>query len=153
MLVQNPDATEAIRSSGNLTLSEGYPQNMRGDIKAVMDMTPRTHRFNNVIASAASGTIYTTPTDRDFFLTGIDISGSKAVGDSGTVLSLLVNIDGIARTVSIIQKQTVTAESTDKSVQFAVPFKLTRGSVVTYTLTGTWTITQAIVMGYTVAPF
>lgn len=74
--------------------------------------------------------IYTIPSDRDFYLTGANLSRTKdAVADT-TSSSLRVTLDGQTRSVIYMSGITTTTQVQDISREFYPPIKCDRGTTI-----------------------
>lgn len=80
--------------------------------------------------SAGPGTILTTPTDRDFYLTGVTMSVIKSVGSTSLLTHVQTTINGVARFIIAIDSLSVTAQSETISQTFNPPLKIDRGVVI-----------------------
>lgn len=112
--------------------------------------------INSTLSSTTTGTVaaYTTPTDKDFYVTGIDISMIKdAACDaaSGGVVTVSTTVKGITFSLARISGITLTAQSASKYCSFPFPIKVDRG--VAINVTGTFTagvlVRDIVVHGYT----
>lgn len=107
----------------------------------VIDVNPKHARvINKLIASSSvttgTTTVYTTPTDRDFYLYGISIGYSKdAVCDQATGT---INVQctpastSTAVTIFALPLLTLTAQQFMNQVSFDIPILLARGTNVTF---------------------
>lgn len=138
MQIQNQDATQIIRDSAKLTLTEGYPQNLLPNVQAVMDMSPRFHRLidqssGSGSTAGASLTIHTASSDKDSFIYGATLAFIKdATCDvaSGRI-NLLCVVKGASKTILCLPLLTLTAQQSSISISLPIPIKIDRGSVVT----------------------
>jgi len=115
---------------------------------AIIPITP----FANICKSASTTTsaaIYTTPADKDFYLTSCSLSGAKAVGDSGTSAVVAVTVSGLVANVLLIAGITLTADAQSVAIAFPVPIKVDRGTAINCNIGGTWTSVRAAIQGYT----
>jgi hypothetical protein len=81
-------------------------------------------------ANAATGSIlvYTTPIDRDFYLTAAFISITKDVTSDCVECYLNASVGGSARRILNIDMQTATAGSFNMNDSYAYPIKIDRGT-------------------------
>lgn len=156
--IQNTDAITAIRDGAKLSISEGFPQQLIRSVQPVMDMTPRFHRVANICrqveaSNATAATIYTTPTDVDFYLTSACLSVIKDASSPSTYSAINITIDGITRTLLIISGFASTAQSGTVANAFTVPIKLDRGTNIAIANTSATAAirTWATIQGYTVS--
>lgn len=120
---------------------------------AVIDISPYANVVRNILGtSTGTGTLYTTPTDKDFYLTSVQISVQANAACDSTFAVIRCTIEGIIRNVIGIAKLTLTATSEAVSITFTTPVKIDRGTAIqtnnTFTA-GSQTI-SAQITGYTV---
>lgn len=115
---------------------------------AVIDVNiPRINILRQVTSAS---TIYTTPTDKDFFLTNLMMSGSKVATDSGTALSVTCVVGGATVTLSRFISATLTAFEQSAIMQWqSICLKIDRGTAITLSIGGAWTGVCAQIQGYT----
>lgn len=105
--------------------------------------------------SGALTAVYTTPTDRDFYLTGVTMSFAKdAVCDvASAVMTLSIRIDGAPAQIAQLPMLTLTAQSGVVSVSFPIPIRVDRGFAIN-TNTQTFTVgllqRACTITGYTI---
>jgi hypothetical protein len=156
--INNRDAIRLIQDGAKVSISEGFPTELSMAVVPVMDMTPDLHRVADICegaSSAATGafTVFTTPTDKDFYLTSAQISISKSAAcDLATgVVSLTVVISAQTKSILNIATVTLTAQQQSIALGLPVPIKLDRGSVIS--MSGTFGIAAlsraASIVGYT----
>lgn len=94
---------------------------------------------------------YTTPTDKDFYLTNITLTGTHAAADTGTIVIMRAFVDGVQQTllrlpgISLVaQEPMVISENYQTS-----PIKIDRGTAIDISATGTWTTTGGTIKGFT----
>lgn len=146
MLIQNPDAAQAIRDQAKLTLTEGFPQNLLPNVQPVMDMTPRNHRLVNSFnaatktTSSSSDTVFTTPTDRDLYITQVIFGFVKdaACDTASGAATLRVTSGGQAKTIAALPVLTLTAQDSRVVMNFNPPMKADRNTNCTM-VQGTFT--------------
>jgi len=134
--IQNSDAIKAIRDNARLSISEGFPQDLDLKIVPTMDMTPDFHRICDVVKNATainatSGTIYTTPADQDFYLTGATLSVIKDVTATSLNSSVKVTINGEVRSLLRISSLTTTVQSECMTMDYPTPIKIDRNTNIT----------------------
>lgn len=116
-----------------------------GDIIPVVPVLP----VCRIVRSSASGTVYTTPSDKDFYLTGFSMSFSKDVAATGSVMTLSAIIDGVSQVLHRFAAITLTAERDSIAIDLSFPIKIDRGTNITIGLTGTFNSAPAAIRGYT----
>lgn len=133
MQTQNPEMVRELRDSLKAQGFEAMPLNVAGTLQPVIEVNPRLLRRcsivkTNTLSNGTSATIYTTPTDADFFLVGGFVSYTKDATSTSTNSNLRVTIDGATADVLIISGLTLTAEGKAASISFPVPIKVDRGT-------------------------
>lgn len=128
-------------------------------IVLVANINPKHGRRSDIVRSTSStttngATIYTTPTDKDFYFVGGSLSYQADATSDGILVEMRVTPFGATSTNSAvlkIAKQATTAGQGSVSISLPNPIRLQRGSTITATHTftvGTQTITGSII-GYT----
>lgn len=124
----------------------------------VVDVNPKNLRRANIASgtsSAATGnfTVYTTPSDKDFFLTGVQMQYMKDATADNTTVAITATEDSGA-TITLITTRTITTTAYTAAInrELVPPIKLKRNSNVI--MSGTFTVgaltRAACVSGYTV---
>lgn len=112
---------------------ESSPVFVNDIISPVVDVSPKTTIVKSASAvNATSATIYTTPTDRDFYLTGAMLSTIKDVTAQSTGESIKVFIDGTQVNILTIISITLTVQTDSVSISYD-KIKLDRGSTIVVT--------------------
>lgn len=109
--------------------------------------------FDNVASNTTSTTIYTTPTDKDFYLVGAILSFVKDGTSTSTSSSITATIGGVSNKVILrLATLTLTAERGQISYNPSIPIKIDRGTNIAVTnSSGTANITaRGVIHGYTV---
>jgi len=101
---------------------------------ATIAITPVT-RIIKASGSSTTGTmtIFTTPTDKDFYITGLYLSMIKDVTNdmaTGNV-AIALTIDGVTVNPIGIGVLTLTAQSESVAFPFTTPIKVDRGTAIT----------------------
>lgn len=122
-------------------LTDAIPRQVIPTIQPTFELK---RRYANIVktgtrTSSGSATVYTTPSDKDFYLTGVQMSWSKDVTNDGTTASLQVTIDGDSTASNILRLygQSVTANQIAETMSFLYPIKLARNSTITINQTYT----------------
>jgi hypothetical protein len=101
----------------------------------VCDVHPMHNRVADVVisgtGSATSNTIYTTPTDQDFYLCGACLSLIKDVTSTSTLTQLKVSSGGLLRTLLHFIGFTLTVQADSIACNFNPPIKVDRGTAIT----------------------
>lgn len=140
--IDNSETIKNLNDSirGN-AVSNLAPTQLSKEVMPVIDINPNTNKKNNIVRGASSantGSIvgYTTPTDKDFYLTNISMSYVKnatcdiATGGYGAY----VNMWGESGIQSLHQFAllTTTAQSDGISIELANPIRLQRGTNIIF---------------------
>jgi hypothetical protein len=92
-------------------------------------------KFSNIARHSSSGgagttTVYTTPPDKDFFITSISISVTKNVTCDAILCYGQAFQGGVLRRLVQMDFETVTAESRALSVSFPYPVEIDRNTAI-----------------------
>lgn len=163
MEIQSKDLKTAIIESTKINPSVNkIPSTLSPVIAPVIDVNPNHNRISNIVKAnrllnATSLTLYTTPTDKDFFVTGIQMSIAKDATATATVMRInATNFeDGSLISLARIDGFTLTAQTLTTQQSYPTPIKLSRGSTITINSdTGVANVVvTAVLTGYTVDNF
>jgi len=145
------DQTRILNLKGQENLSE-----VSDLIQPVINIT-RDSRIlgNGTMASGGpvSASIFTAPSDKDTYLTGISYGLIKDVNATATLFNIRGTFGGVVNTsLKVIPCLTLTAQQTDGNIQFNPPMKIDRGSqlqISTDTNVANWLI-KVTAYGYNV---
>jgi len=159
--IYNSDLSKELVDGAKIQIAvDGIPSEIAEKVVPVMEVNPKMFRRTNICVGTskvvtATLLAYTTPTDRDFFLTSVDIGMIKdATCDQATGT---ININGVSEngTTCIFAQIPVivtTAQSEQVNSLFIPPMKLKRGSAIN--ISGTYTAglmsRTTVIKGYTV---
>ena len=139
----------------DLILKEGVdviPKTITPTIQPVYDVYKR---YSNVVRSSSrtttgSTTIYTTPTDRDFFLTNIYMSNQSDATCDSTSIFIQFTVLGVV-TYYLFPKLTLTALNQTNNIQFAAPIRVDRGTsiIMTQTFSVGASTSHGLISGFT----
>jgi hypothetical protein len=139
--IHNSDLSKELIKGGRLQVSRDIvPNQLAEKVVPVMEVNPRLLKTSQIVrgntaTNATSATIYTTPTDRDFYLTGASIAVIKDVTSTSTESSIKVTIDGSTQRLLSISGITLTAQSSANSINFQNPIKIDRNTTIIVTNT------------------
>lgn len=139
--IYNSDTIKEVRDAAKIQIStDATPQETSDKVVYTMEVNPKLLRTNNVFkasnnSSSGSSTIYTTPTDRDFFLTEVYFSFIKdATCDVATAANLGIQATNgfLGASITLVQFPclTLTAQSDSGQVVFKNPVKIDRGTSI-----------------------
>jgi len=156
--IYNSDLTKELTEGGKIQVSRDIvPNQLAEKVVPTMEVNPKLFRKINVVKSTVTAltgaiTVYTTPTDKDFFLCGLYLTTIKDAASDGTDAYISVTfIDGSSGTVMAIPGIASTAQIGSLSYTFERPIQLKRGttvSVVGNTTAGVFRKSAGII-GYT----
>lgn len=88
--------------------------------------------FATGVSSASASTIYTAPTDRDFYLTGYSFSIIKdAACDTATgTIAIQCVVNGATKSVAVLRHLVTTAQNQSYCDDLSIPIKVDRGSII-----------------------
>jgi hypothetical protein len=130
----NSDTTNELVQAGKLQQNNDFIPNQFADkIVPVINVNPKDYRRVNVvsantIATAGDCAIYTTPADRDFFLTNLIVHIQADLTCDCANWRCYVQIDGATKNILSIQRITGAASDNTYILNFETPIKIDRGS-------------------------
>jgi len=112
--------------------TDGMPQTLGSSINPSIEIGPKFTFIVRSISGTSTGAItaYTTPTDKDFYLTFLHESFTKDATCDMVDFRTNITTEGVSRNISSIPSQTTTAESRSQNTTFSYPIKLDRGSTI-----------------------
>lgn len=114
------------------TKSDNLSDDLGLNIIPVIPVTPCARVVGNAAATnATSATILTTPTGRDFYLTGAALSMIKDVTSTSNSSTIRCVINGVTVIILDIAGITLTAQSATQTVVFNPPLKIDAGTNIT----------------------
>jgi len=127
--------TAVIKSLSDFWRFKGdaIPSEVNDVIQPTFDVRPPATISRSAQASntAAEQTIYTTPTDVDFFLSSACLSLIKDVTATSTATNLFATIDGVQRQILVIVGITLTVQNQTVAISYDTPIKVDRGTNIT----------------------
>lgn len=147
----NPSISEDMVRQFNLKTGEST--NIINDV--IIPNIPINPRVNivqsNSAFNATSAVVYTTPSDKDFYITACNLSTFRDATATSTQAYLTVYIDGIMKTIMSISAITLTAGNGEMASAFPYPIKADRGTdIAVRNTTAVGNVrTNAVIMGYT----
>ncbi len=138
--IHNTDLFKELKDGIKIQqMRDVIPSQLAEKVVPVMEVNPKLLRRINVMkkgaaSNATSSTIYTTPTDKDFFLTNATICAWKDVTAVAASQRLNVTIDGAVTPIFTIETLTLTAiQPVTASLNFSCPLKIDRGTGISVT--------------------
>lgn len=157
-LNNNSSLTREFREAGRVT-SMDIPNKIGDTIIPVMEVNPKLLRVvditkQNQAINATSATIYTTPTDSDFYLTGASLTVSKDANATSVAsyIQCILADNGDTVQICYVACTTTQAQNGGVSHDFTFPIKVKRGTAISvYNTTNVASIrASAVIYGYLV---
>ena len=160
--IKNNEITLALGAATKCDLnSDILPNELEPKIQSVIDVTPNMNESCDVVVASPKSTtgtttLYTTPSNKDFYLTGAWLSYTKdATCDTATgALPITATLNGVAIQFLTLSKLTLTAEQRQISITFETPIKIDRNTIISFGTT--WSVGNMIIAvgitGYTQDP-
>ena len=152
--IYNSQLTKELVAGAKIqTSKEQAPTQLAEKVVPVMEVNPKLLRVCNIVRSTlliAPTTLYTTPTDRDFYIVSAWIQASGAEASASRIIT--VTIDKVAQV--LLQNlifgggTATTCPTTSNSINPVFPIKLDRGSNIV--ISGTGANGAVGIIGYTV---
>jgi hypothetical protein len=135
--IYNSDLTKELKDGIKIQQNRDViPSQLADKVVPVMEVNPKLFRrsnicVQNVASNSASATIYTTPTDKDFYLVAVGISVSKDITATSTYSAIELTVDG-GGTANVfnIAGLTLTPQSGAWSWALPVPIRIARGTTI-----------------------
>lgn len=111
---------------------EQPPSTLAPTVQAIVDIVPRITTVVRRASSATTGgaTLYTTPTDKDFYITFVDMAYSKDAANDTTEVYIDCVINGSTTRIMSLNVVAATAQADGKIVSLPYPVLVDRNSVV-----------------------
>lgn len=139
--------TSIAERAGRILNSKGIDQ-LGDEVTGPVAVIPIVPACLIVKSATSATTVYTVPTDKDFYLVAAHLSGAKVVGDAGASITLFGTVQGVAVNILAIAGITLTADAQTTALSFPIPIKMDRGTIISISGAGFTTIRGGIV-GYT----
>lgn len=147
---------EVVKTSGIQTV-QGIPRQLGNQIIPVLDVTSKNVKIAQEVheenaKNASFATLFTTPTDKDFYLTGCTLAVIKDATSTSTKSRLQIHPEEKGETnILSIAGLTLTAQSETISLNLRNPVKIKRGTNIrVYNATSVANINAtATIVGFT----
>lgn len=130
----NTNISEELTRTLNLK-GESVDEDVGGLFVNIPFMPRITVIKGNSATNATASTIYTTPTDRDFYLTSATLSVIKDATSTSVLSSITMYVDGAVVLPLKISGITLTPQSESVTISYPFPIRLDRGTIITCTAT------------------
>lgn len=107
------------------------------------DMVCDSFGQGTTTTTGTSYTLFTPPTDKDFFVTGCFLQLQADAASDLLEAAITARIGGVNRKIAVIRKLTTTASTITLPLVFHAPIKIDRGISVVYG--GAWTAGNAVI--------
>lgn len=115
-------------------------QQAQGYIQPSVEVGPRNSiiaKTSTTTSTGASTTLYTTLSDKKFYITYLMLAFTKDASCDNTSVSITATIAGASVVLAEMKSQTLTADSRSLVVQLPYPLAIDIGSTITYGATFT----------------
>jgi len=152
--IYNSECTKGLAQNAGIQQNvDKVPNELAEKIVPVFETNPELLRkgFVRHATLTADATLYTTPTNQDFYLTNIVLSNTKDAASDCSGVHISATINGANVRLCQITGITLTAGSMNISRTFKEPIKIDRGTNITVShLTGAGAVlaTYASIAGY-----
>jgi hypothetical protein len=159
--IKNNDTIKEIIKGANIQTNEQIPLELARSVVPTMEVNPALLRKANIVrggtanTSSSTSSVYTTPTDRDFYLTSVNYFITKDAASDNASNTVIINVAESGDQVLIsVPAITATALTYGTSLTFSHPIKLTRGTTVrmSSSFTAGVLIRSLNITGYTIEP-
>jgi hypothetical protein len=115
-------------------LSDEIPKNVVPTIQPIFDVNRNITKIMRSATSPTTGstTIYSTPTDKDFYLTGIHLGYTADASADNTSVNMTAFIEDGTSAYTILRLPKTTLTATTENITFTplYPLKINRGTVI-----------------------
>lgn len=135
--IYNSQLTKELTEGGKIqTAFDKVPSELAEKVVPVMEVNPKLLKPVDIVrdvvrTSTGTDTLYTTPTDQDFYLTNIVFSVTGDAANDGTYNRIQAYVGGVQRNMVSIRKTTLTAIQEVVTITFPKPVKIDKGTSIT----------------------
>lgn len=137
--IYNSNLTKEIIDGAKLQVQDGnIPSEIGNTVLPTMEVNPNLLRICNVVKmnslnNALTETIYTTPSDKDFYICSASLTMNKDVTATTTNVNLTCTINGQSATLLRIATLATTADTNSISINPRFPIKIDRNTTISLT--------------------
>ncbi len=154
--IYNSDLIKGMANDAQIQLNRDYPpQQLADKVVPVMETNPRilqklNYTHSNTATNATSATIYTTPTDQDFYLSAVALAIIKDATSTSVKSAITATINGVAQDLLSIPEITLTAQTAQMSLAFPKDILIDKGTniVVTNSTNVANILATGVIFGY-----
>lgn len=133
----NPSISERAQRQFNFK-GDSLTDEITGPV-AVIPIQPFVRNLVRATSTATAAlTAFTTPSDKDYFLTGLTLGITKDAACDNSTVQVAVTVAGVQTIIVDVPTQTLTAQSTQVPVMFNPPIRLDRNQPIQ--VFGTFTV-------------
>jgi len=152
-LINAKEIQKSFETEARLNTAAGEViKTLKNDIQPVLNVNPQRN-LNIIRRVIDAGTVYTTPTDKDFYLVGSQMTISNDTASQVSTGTLTVTPEGGESTVfqSLVLNTSLLIDSAqdNNTVTLPIPLKLKRGTNLTLAVSNT-NAEVLVIYGYTV---
>lgn len=136
-LSKNNEIEKSIQLSTNRDRNNCriIPLNIGKELQPIYNVGFPTGKYCDVVKEASAinqgaVSMYTTPTDRDFYLNSCYLSSIKDVTSTSLNASITTTINGVVVSLLRMAQMTLTAQSGTMTINFSIPVKIDRGVAI-----------------------
>lgn len=142
-----------MQKNAGLQTSEGFPSQLADKVVPVMEVNPKLLRIAEICKSTGGSTspitVYTTPTDTDFYITGATFNCVQDVTSDNIGSSLNITVNGVSvKPLYFSALATTAGQFQNQTTSFNPPIKVDKGTTITVSHSGTAGITRLAVCIY-----
>lgn len=154
--IQSKEVIDKMSEDLKIQPALALPRMLGNAIIPVFDAGPRKACNiikNSTVSDAVLGTLYTTPSDKDFYLNSVSLSVTKDAGNTSIASYIeLTDVFGNVTKCIVLRYEPSTAGSHHDSICFPMPIKLKKGTTISIKNTASTASidTNATITGFTV---
>lgn len=142
-IINNPEVKKALIDGAKINIViDDVPSELGKTVVPVMSVNPpKTCNVSGYKTKTSTGTItaYTTPLDKDFYLSTLQFSWTADATNDGVLNMVSVDVDDVAVETEVlnVMKNPLTAQHGVEFISFPKPLKMKRGGNIKITQTFT----------------
>lgn len=127
----NPAITADAQRYFSFRTGDALSDDVIPNIQPVVNLirSPNIVRINAAL-NAASATVFTTPTDRDFFLVNVGLTLIKDVTSTSTFSRVSIVLAGVRVAILQVDTLSVTAQTAQLAFNLSYPIKIDPGTTI-----------------------
>lgn len=135
--ITNSSLIQEIRDVAKTQVgSDILPTTMTNQVVPVIDVNPKHARVVQIcktasITNQSSATVYTTPTDKDFYITALALGLIKDATATTIYVNIKAYVDGVNSDIITLPCITLTAQNIGTSLALTTPIKVDKNTAIT----------------------